>query len=215
MAPANLDPDIYWELDHPPDTVRTGEREPLRPLGSNVRRAEVFGSFRWVSANSPRDPEAIRILGDWVQTHTVQVHIPQLAHIPGIVHRGKRAGAGPRSGMVQCHRLIERQLKCLWQAWDDAGLLELVITWGGMWVPRLIRQPGRRPHELLPILSNHAFATAFDINVPWNQMGREPAPSGARGSVLELVPLAERHGFFWGGHFARRDGMHFEAAEVQ
>ena len=47
----------------------------------------------------------------------------------------------------------------------------------------------------------------------WNKLGAEPARRGAKGSVFDLVPLANRHGFYWGGHFAkRRDGMHFEFA---
>jgi hypothetical protein len=29
------------------------------------------------------------------------------------------------------------------------------------------------------------------------------------------VPLAHEHGFYWGGHFSVRDGMHFEVAQVQ
>ena len=202
----NLDPDIYWELDHPPDTVRTGEREPLRPLGSNAKRAEVFGSFRWSPAPTRNNREGIRILGDWAQQNLVRIRVPQLAAVPGIVHRRRRVGQGPRDGMVLCHRLIATQLARLWAAWESAGLLDRVLVWGGLWVPRCIR--GSKT-----VLSNHAFGTAFDINPPWNGMGREPAPSGARGSVRELVPLAEEHGFFWGGHFKRRDGMHFEATE--
>jgi hypothetical protein len=63
-------------------------------------------------------------------------------------------------------------------------------------------------------LSNHAYGTAFDINAAWNGLGREPAPLGAKGSVLELLPLAEAHGFAWGGLFSRRDAMHFEVARV-
>jgi hypothetical protein len=31
---------------------------------------------------------------------------------------------------------------------------------------------------------------------------------------FELVPIAHRHGFYWGGHFSQRDGMHFEVAQV-
>src|SRR5512133_3895662 len=60
------------------------------------------------------------------------------------------------------------------------------------------------------ILSNYAWGTAFDINVAWNRLGTVPALRGERGSVRELVPLANAHGFYWGGHFSRRDGMHFE-----
>jgi hypothetical protein len=33
--------------------------------------------------------------------------------------------------------------------------------------------------------------------------------------VRELVPIANKHGFYWGGHYSKRaDGMHFEAAKV-
>jgi hypothetical protein len=42
-------------------------------------------------------------------------------------------------------------------------------------------------------------------------LGQQPALVGQHGSVHELVELAYRHGFFWGGHFSGRlDGMHFE-----
>lgn len=63
-------------------------------------------------------------------------------------------------------------------------------------------------------LSNHSWGTAFDINYAWNCLGALPALRGEKGSVRELVPIAHRHGFYWGGHFSRRDGMHFEVARV-
>ena len=63
-------------------------------------------------------------------------------------------------------------------------------------------------------LSNYAWGTAFDINVPWNARGTVPALCGEKGSVRELVAIANEHGFYWGGHFSRRDGMHFEVARV-
>ncbi|HBA39063.1 MAG TPA: hypothetical protein DCZ05_04785 [Deltaproteobacteria bacterium] len=33
-------------------------------------------------------------------------------------------------------------------------------------------------------------------------------------SVHQLVQIAHRHSFYWGGHFSRRDGMHFEVARI-
>jgi hypothetical protein len=63
-------------------------------------------------------------------------------------------------------------------------------------------------------LSNHAFGSAFDINAGQNGLGRIPAAVGAYGSVRELVPIAHRFGFYWGGHFSRADGMHFEVAKL-
>jgi hypothetical protein len=63
-------------------------------------------------------------------------------------------------------------------------------------------------------LSNHSKGSAFDINAGYNGLGRVPAPIGATGSVRELVPLAVRFGFYWGGWFSRGDGMHFEVKSV-
>ena len=90
---------------------------------------------------------------------------------------------------------------------EGLGLLDRVLTWGGLWAPRFIR--GSKS-----VLSNHCFASAFDINVPWNGLGRDTAPTGKRGSVWELVELAHEYGFYWGGHFQRKDGMHFEVARL-
>jgi hypothetical protein len=65
-------------------------------------------------------------------------------------------------------------------------------------------------------LSNHAFGTAFDINADENQLGSQPALPSEPGCVFELVPIAHKFGFYWGGHFTppRRDGMHFEIAKI-
>jgi len=37
---------------------------------------------------------------------------------------------------------------------------------------------------------------------------------GQKGCVRELVPIAHENGFYWGGHFSRLDGMHFEIAKI-
>jgi hypothetical protein len=37
---------------------------------------------------------------------------------------------------------------------------------------------------------------------------------GQKGCVRELVPIANEFGFYWGGHFSRMDGMHFEIAKL-
>ena len=64
-------------------------------------------------------------------------------------------------------------------------------------------------------LSNHAFGAALDINYAWNKLGHIPALIGSRGSLRELVPIANQLGFYWGGHYAgRKDGMHFEVAKI-
>ena len=122
------------------------------------------------------------------------VSIPQLVAIKG-------------SDRVQFNKLAADKLKKLWSDWEEAGLLHLILTWGGSYVPRFVR--GSRT-----TLSNHSFGTAFDINVPWNQLGSVPALVGQKGSVRELVPIANQNGFYWGGHFSRKDGMHFSIARM-
>ena len=183
-------------------------RPPFRPLVGSAARAAVFGSFRYEPAPTPYNPEAIRFLDDWPSKHIVTVYVPQLVSIPGIVHEGKVLAHGPTSGNVECHKLVAGQLKALWQAWEDAGLLERIVTWNGLWAPRFIRGSNTT-------LSNHAYGSAFDINAPWNPLGGKPASRGVRGSVLDLVDLATEHGFYNGMFFSRMDAMHFEVAEVR
>ncbi len=173
-------------------------RPSFKQLTGTAARQSVFGRFAFESRPIPGNPENIRILGDWVERNIVVVTIPQLAGIPG-------AGS---TGKIQFHRLAADQVVALWQAWENEGLIDRVLSWGGSFVPRFIR--GSRT-----TLSNHAFGSAFDINVPFNALGAIPALVGKKGSVRELVPLAHKHGFFWGGHFrGRPDGMHFEVARI-
>lgn len=183
--------------------------EPARPsfppLVGDADRRRVFGAFEFQPAPQPGNPEAIRIVGDWVAKNIVAVEIPQLAKVPGVPWQGRIAGKGPAKGRVLCHAKIAGQLRALWAAWEEAGLLERVLTFDGLWVPRFIR--GSRT-----TLSNHAYGSAFDVNAAWNALGADPARG--KGSVRDLVPLALEHGFYWGGHFSRRDGMHFEAAQI-
>ena len=129
----------------------------------------------------------------------MRVEIPQLRGVSG----------APSSASVRFHRRAADQLRELWRAWEAAGLLRLVLTWEGAFAPRFVRGSDT-------VLSNHAHGSAFDINAPWNALGARPALVGQRGGVRELVPIANRHGFFWGGHFRdRADGMHFEVARDQ
>lgn len=196
-----------WGPKERPDPPRAPARPDFDPLRGNVGRHEVFGYFKYAPAPTSGNAEAVRFLDDWPDRNIVSIEIPQLMRIPGIPHEGRMVGKGPRMGTVSVHHLVATQMHELWQAWEDHGLLDLVITWGGLWAPRYIR--GSRS-----VLSNHCFASAFDINVPWNGLGREPAGFQKRGSVWELVELAHEYGFYWGGHFQRKDGMHFEVARL-
>ncbi len=189
----------------PPSSSNPHEGDPnwpprpaFDPLLSNAQRARVWGTFRFEPNPVQGNRENIRILGSWEDDNIIRVPIPQLQNIAG----------APASTSVRFHRKAADQLRALWRAWESAGLLPLILSWDGSFSARFVRGS-------TSILSNHAYGTAFDINAAWNSLGARPALVGQRGSVRELVPIANAHGFFWGGHFRdRADGMHFEVARV-
>ena len=183
------------------DTSKSGQNWPpkpaLKPLGGNAARAAVFGKFRFKPAGFKGNPEAIKILDGWAQENITRVAIPQLVGL---------RGAG-KATKFYFHKLCADQIRGFFAAVEKAGCKDLLLTWGGSYVPRFIR--GSRT-----TLSNHAFGSAFDINVPWNYMGSVPALVGRKGSIREIVKLAAKFGLFWGGYFRRKDGMHFEVAKL-
>ena len=181
------------------DDARTGINWPpppdFAPLVGIVARQQLFGKFRYVSAPVSGNPENIRVLDNWASQHI------GIARLPAV--------GGPIPAKVEFHKLAIPQLEQLWKDWQAAGLLAHVRTWDGSYVPRFIR--GSRTQ-----LSNHAFGTAFDINAGFNRLGTIPARLGQPGSVRDMVELANKNGFYWGGHFggSRIDGMHFEIAKL-
>lgn len=157
-----------------------------------------FGPIEFRMADDPSNPERIIITNNFIEAKIVNARVPQLANMTG----------APVSLSVQWNRLAVPQLLGLWSAWDQAGLLSRVKTWEGSFAPRCVRGH-------IGDLSNHAFGAAFDINFQWNPLGSVPALMSARGCVRELVPIANRFGFFWGGHYTGRlDGNHFEVARI-
>jgi hypothetical protein len=190
-------------LDNSEGPATTGSNFPpkpsLRPLVTTAGRQSIFGAFEFASAPVPSNPENIRILGNWEQENIVRLKLPQLVGVQG----------APPDGGARVHKKAADQVLALWKAWDDAGLLSRVATWDGAFVPRFVR--GSRK-----ALSNHAFGTAFDINAATNPRGSRPPLVGKKGSVRELVSVANELGFYWGGHFGTKpDGMHFEVAIVR
>lgn len=177
------------------DSANWPPKPSFHPLTGNAQRGEVFGKFSFRHKPLPGNKENIEVTDNWARDNIVTVNIPQLVPVKN-------------SPAVQFHKKAKKQLEKLWKEWGDAGLLHLVLTWGGSYVPRFIRGS-------TSILSNHAFGSAFDINVEWNLLGAVPALVGRKGSVRELVEIANNNGFYWGGHFTRLDGMHFEVAVLK
>ncbi len=170
-------------------------RPSFKPLLGQPARSAVFGRFNYEPVGP--NTEDIRILDNWPAENLTSVTVPLLRGVEG----------APTSGRIRVHRLVAAQTQNLFAAWQAAGLARFVLAWAGGYAPRFIR--GSRS-----TLSSHAWGTAFDINAPWNPLAAVPARRGAKGSVRDLVPIAHEHGFYWGGHFSRSDGMHFEVARV-
>ncbi|MBM3265761.1 MAG: M15 family metallopeptidase [candidate division Zixibacteria bacterium] len=171
----------------------------FQPLAGNAALGALFGRFEYRAQPLPDNPENIVIVDDWEQKNIIRVEIAEMTGISG----------APGSGKIRFHRLGADQMQALWKTWKHEGLLSLVLTWNGSFVPRFIRGKSTKKS-----LSDHAFGGVFDINVRWNPLNKIPALAGQQGSVRELVRIANEHGFYWGGHFSRKDGMHFEIARV-
>jgi hypothetical protein len=63
------------------------------------------------------------------------------------------------SGKVKFHKVAAEGFQRFWAEVEKAGYLPLVLSWSGTWVPRVMTSDYSK-------LSNHAYGTAFDINVP-------------------------------------------------
>ena len=174
-------------------------RKPnFEPIVGNAARNALFGplKFRPGPPKGDHGKETITVTNDFESAAILRDEIPELIGIKG----------ASATGRVRFHKTCMPQLKGLWTAWGRKGLLKHILTFDGAYTARFIRCSNKT-------LSNHAFGTAFDINAGENPLGAQPALAGRKGCVFELVSTAHQFGFYWGGHFTRRDGMHFEIAK--
>lgn len=185
----------------PPNVSSTPVRDPnwppfpnFKPLPNRAARDAAFGAFSFTRGEGNK----INIDPAWVQANICEVTIPQLQRLIG-------------NRKVRFHRRVVDQLLAMWAAWESAGLLHLILTYDGDWYPRVMAGNSSE-------ISMHAYGAAFDINVKWNGFLARATLVGDKGSVRELVPIANHYGFYWGGHFRYNktddssDGMHFEWA---
>jgi len=162
------------------------------PIGRTVFRGE---EVRFIRDPSAAFPELVEFLDDWEARNIVEVYVPQLDGIEG--------GA---AGRVLFNRVGTEQLLSAFEEVEARGLIDRITRWCGSYIPRTVRGSTAR-------LSNHAFGTAFDINCAENWLGTQTPAVGEPGSVLELVPVFEAHGFEWGGNYRMPDPMHFQLAD--
>lgn len=184
----------------PPNGIMYPENFPgkpaFAPILNNQERERIFGRIAYVGAPTAKDKDAIRITNNFEKENIIRINLPQLAKATN----GKFAS-------MRFHKAGADQLRGFFAEIEAQNKLSLIKSFAGAYYPRFVR--GRNG-----VLSNHSYGTAFDINVPWNGLGKTPAMIGQPGCVRELVPIAHRWGFYWGGHFSRPDGMHFELAKI-
>lgn len=199
--------ETYTSFSAAPD--KTSKNWPAAPAGlaqpDAAKTKQLFGEFEFEELPGAGNC-AVKIKGNWESTNIEEVDIPQL--------KGKTNGTTKKEitkGVIWFNKKAKKQLQRLWKAWEDAGLLDRILTFDGAFVARHIK---RKDGTCATSLSNHAWGSAFDINADWNSLGSEPALVGQKGCTRELVEIAAQHGFYWGGHFTTKDGMHFEVAKI-
>lgn len=166
------------------------------PITGNATRAKLFGEIEFISAPTKDNPEGIKITNGFESNHIVKVDLPALSK-----------ATGGKYGAMRWHKDCEYQLVKFFERLEKENLHTKILSYAGAFYPRFIR--GSRTQ-----LSNHSWGTAFDCNVPQNGLGKKPAMIGEKGCLREIVPIANEYGFYWGGHFTRMDGMHFEIAKI-
>jgi hypothetical protein len=178
------------------DSAKNGPNWPPPPDFSPLTGAKMQSLFGKIEFKVLADNSSIKITNNWQADNLVTVQIPQIKNLPPY-----------RTSKITVHKLVAAQWQKLFNEWDKAGLTPLLLTYDGSYNPRLIRGSADQ-------LSTHAYGIAVDLNVEWNKLGAIPALKGQKGSVRELVGIANKLGFYWGGHFSRKDGMHFEISKI-
>ena len=199
-----FDADI--SADEETENTQTGEINiksadyPPKPTFKGLTKektAKIFGKIEYTADSNGK----IKVTNNWVKENIITINIPQLNKL------GQKWGH--KNGDILFNKKAAKQMIALWNAWEEADLLKYITDWCCSYSMRFIRGYTNR-------LSNHAYGTAFDINIRSNALGKMPPLVGQPGSLRKLVPIANELGFFWGGHFRRRkDGMHFEIAEIK
>ena len=194
---------------------------PPKPTGLSSPDSDwnndKIGCFKFNKTTKKGNPHIVvkgscdGLVRDWEVENIVKLYDDRLKFADGY------------RGYIRCHKTAKPYIKNLLDAWESESLLHLVLNYAGGYVPRYKKiksNPPPGPHGVklsrdVNLLSNHSYGSTLDISTTWNWIGDTPARCGELGSVRELVPAANKIGFFWGGHYKRgKDGMHFELATL-
>ena len=174
-------------------------RGPVNGLQTEIRRLLKGRAVRFLT---PGDRPYVRGGDGLLPLSQVKARFGEFA-LPSL-HRGRPDPAWVRAnlvsrripilGQVRCHRLVVGDLAKAMDDLERQGLRGQIDVadfrrQGGCWSPRLLRDPHGGK------LSRHAWGIAIELKVNGDE---------------RLIQTMARHGFVWGGGFARRDVTHFE-----
>jgi transcriptional regulator of aromatic amino acid metabolism len=108
---------------------------------------------------------------------------------------------------VKVNKHVAEQFINVFDEIEKEGLVKYIISYGGSYNPRYIRGSTTK-------LSNHSLGLAIDVNMLQNKLNTIGAEPGTYGSLHEVAPIFNKHGFLWGATFSRKDYMHFEAKYI-
>lgn len=101
---------------------------------------------------------------------------------------------------IYCNKDMIKPLEQAFKNLIDRGFVKELKTWDGCFNIRKKRG--------LTSMSLHSWGIAIDVNAAWNGLGKTPTLSAG------FVKCFTDAGFYWGGNFKRKDGMHFELNEI-
>lgn len=107
-------------------------------------------------------------------------------------------GAIPKK--LYCNKDIIAPLSLAFKNLIDRGFVNELKTFDGCFNIR--KQRGANSQSL------HSWGVAIDVNAAWNGLGKEPTLSAG------FVKCFTDAGFDWGGIWQRKDGMHFQLANI-
>jgi len=113
---------------------------------------------------------------------------------------------GGKVTKIAVHKLAAVPLAMALLEVNKAGLVKYLSPYGGGYEFRLQRGSGFK-------LSMHALGLAVDFDPEANPLGCPPGEG--RFDTEEgqkVVAIMALYGWYWGGHFQRRDPMHFQFA---
>lgn len=118
----------------------------------------------------------------------------------GIAANWINSATGRPTTRIYCNKDMHGPLMQALQNAKERELLDELKTFDGAFLIRSVR-------GCPSVLSWHSYGLAIDINAEENKLGAKPTLSAS------LVECFEDAGFYWGGRFKRKDGMHFQLAE--